>query len=1177
MKKISYSYTNTIIGIIVAVFSFVIFSLTVEPTASYWDCSEYISTSAKLQVGHPPGAPLFQMLGAIFSTFAFESDQIALSVNMMSVTSSALTILFLFWSISYLIKQQGELDEDPITINEAFKIFGSSALGCLTFTFTDSFWFNAVEAEVYAMATLILSLLFWLGLKWIDNLDSKRGDKWLILICFVIGLSFGVHFMGLLAIPAIGLLYYFKKYSFSIKSFLLANIVSISILLFIFKLLLPSTLSIFGYIEVFFVNEIGLPFNFGTIFSAISMILIIYYILNRSQRKKQYLVNTITLCVTFIFIGFSSWLMIPIRSNANTVINENAPSDARSLLAYYNLEQYPDTYLFKGPMFSDIYAGQDEDEPYRNDKPKYERDYKKNKYIIVNDWEKGKLNNNRKHVGFFPRMWSSENAVNYLKFTGFLDFSIKREFNDQEQLTQIVNQFKSNINSNDVSPDEYHQFLSSYGSYLDINKPSLISNFKYFLLFQVNKMYFRYFLWNFAGRQNDMQWRGGTENGNWLSGINFIDEYRLGPQKNLPTDLKNNKARNTYYFIPLILGLIGLIFLYKQDFKNFWPLIILFLFTGLALKFYLNERIYEPRERDYALVGSFYTFCIFIGYSFLAIFKFFEKKINNHITLIITSILCFSCPIILATNNWDDHDRSERYTAQSLAKAYLDSIDKDKQAIIYTIGDNDTFALWYAQEIENYRTDVRTINTSLLATDWYMDQMKRKAYKSNPIQSTLEHSQYAYGVRDYIKFENIIDSTRWDLKDFISWISSDNERTKYKFLLSQYGYGAEELKSIPLFTQNMVYYPTNKIRFYVNKENVLNSGIIDSIDRVKIVDYIDIDLPKSGLYKNQILMLDILSKNDWKRPIYFTGGSFKESEYMWMKDYLQLDGLVYKLVPIKTSIDENNPYQMGRIDANRMYNIVKKWEWGNSQSSQIYHDPETRKNSISFRSNLHRLSESLIEIGEVDKAEEILNLSFEKMPLDFFGYYTLSEPYIKTYYDLENYEKGYSLYKAIEKKYFEFVKYYSNSYNKKNFNVNENAENIFTYTERLRSLIENQIKSNYKFSEINNSIERFIRLTNVYKDLYGSYDYYEYLTSFLQPLYKLDKIRGRSLYLNISSQKLDRISLLKSSENDSNKTYIKNLINDEILSFKDLIENISSYEDENFLVEEINKLNELVD
>ena len=1176
MKKINYNSTNTIIGIIVMIFSFIIFTLTVEPTASYWDCAEYISTSAKLQVGHPPGAPLFQMLGAIFSTFAFESDQIALTVNMMSVTSSALTLLFLFWSISHLIKQHASSENNLITVNEAIKIFGSSILGCLTFTFTDSFWFNAVEAEVYAMATMILSLLFWLGLKWVENLDSHRGDKWLILICFVIGLSFGVHFMGLLAIPAIGLLYYFKKYSFTIKSFLLANVVSISILLFIFKLLLPSTLSIFGYIEVFFVNEIGLPFNFGTVFSAISMIFIIYFILNRSQRKKQYLLNTITLCITFIFIGFSSWLMIPIRSNANTVINENAPSDARSLLAYYNLEQYPDTYLFKGPMFSDIYSGQDDEEPYRDDKPKYERDYKKNKYIIVNDWKKGKLNNNRKHIGLFPRMWSSENAVNYLKFTGFLDFSIKAEFKNQEQLVQIVEQFKSNINLNDVSPDEYHQFLTNYGSYLNVSKPSLFSNLKYFLLFQVNKMYVRYFLWNFAGRQNDIQWRGGSENGNWLSGINFIDEYRLGPQENLPTDLRTNKARNTYYFIPLILGLIGLFFLYKIDFKNFWPLIILFLFTGLALKFYLNERIYEPRERDYALVGSFYTFCIFIGYSFLSIFNFFEKKLNSYSTLIITSILCFSCPIILAINNWDDHDRSERYTAQSLAKAYLDSIDEDRQAIIYTIGDNDTFALWYAQEIENYRTDVRTINTSLLATDWYMDQMKRKAYKSNPIQSTLEHNQYAYGIRDYIKFENIIDSTRWDLKDFISWISSDNERTKYKFLLKQYGYESNELKNIPLFTQNMVYYPTNKVRFYVNKENVMNSGIIDPVDYDKIVNYIDIDLPKSGLYKNQILMLDILSKNDWKRPIYFTGGSYKDSEYIWMKDYLQLDGLVYKLVPIKTPINENNPYQMGRIEANRMYNIVKKWEWGNSQSSEIYHDPETRKNSISFRSNLHRLSESLIEIGEIEKAEEILDLSLEKMPIDFYGYYTLSEPYIKTYYSLKKYNKGYSIYKEIENKYFEYINYYSKSYNSKSFDISDNAENIFTYTERLRGLIEDQIRSNYKFSEIENSIVRFIENTKIYKDLYGSYDYFNYLISFLEPLYLLNKEKGRLLYEDISLQILERLRLLKASEDSSNQEYIQNLIDDEITKLKDLIEIISSFENEGFLIKEMNKLNKFV-
>ena len=1176
MKKINYSSANTILGIIVSIFSFVVFSLTVEPTASYWDCAEYISTSAKLQVGHPPGAPLFQMLGAIFSTFAFESDQIALSINMMSVTSSALTILFLFWSISHLIKGFVSIKKN-ISIIEAIKIFGSSTLGSLTFTFTDSFWYNAVEAEVYAMASLILSLLFWLGLKWVENIDSERGDKWLILISFVIGLSFGVHFMGLLAIPAIGLLYYFKKYTFNFGSFLLANIISISILLFIFKLLLPTTLSIFGYVEVFFVNEIGLPFNYGTIFSAILLILTIYYLLNKSFRENKYMLNTITLCVTFIFIGFSSWLMIPIRSNANTVINENAPSDARSLLAYYNLEQYPDTYLFRGPMYSDIYSGQDENDPYKDDKPKYERDYKKNKYVVVNDWKKGKLNNNKEHVGFFPRMWSSENAVNYLDFTGFLDFSIKNEFKGQDQLIELVNQFKSSVDSNDITSEEYHQFLSTYGSYLDINKPSLIANLKYFLFFQVNKMYVRYFLWNFAGRQNDIQWRGGSENGNWLSGLDFIDKYRLGPQKNLPTDLSENKARNTYYFIPLILGLIGLVFLYKKDVKNFWPLIVLFLFTGLALKFYLNERIYEPRERDYALVGSFYTFCIFIGYSFLSIFNFIEKKFGGYTSLAITSILCLSCPVVLATYNWDDHDRSNRYTAQSLAKAYLDSIDEDKQAIIYTIGDNDTFALWYAQEIENYRTDVRTINTSLLATDWYMDQMKRKAYKSDPILSSLQHSQYAYGVRDYIKYEDIIDSTRWDLKDFISWISSDNERTKYKFLLKQYGYEQEELKNIPLFTQNMVYYPTNKIRFYVNKENVINSGIIESADYDKIVEYIDIDLPKSGLYKNQILMLDILSKNDWKRPIYFTGGSYKESEYMWMKSYLQLDGLVYKLVPIETPIDENNPYQMGRIEANRMYDIVKKWGWGNSQSSTIYHDPETRKNSISFRSNLHRLSESLIEVGEFEKAEEILDLSFEKMPLHFFGYYTLSEPYIKTYYSLNRFDKGYSLYKKIENKYFEYVEYYSASYNNENFKISENAENIFTYTERLRGLIENQIQSKYKFVEIENSIQRFIKLTTVYKDLYGSYDYYNYLTNFLEPLYKLNIEKGRILYNDISLEILNRLRLLKSSKNSTNKEYIESLIDDEIYNFKDLIKNISDFENESFLSQEINKLNELID
>ena len=1174
MNRIDFNKYNRILGISTGILSFVVFALTVEPTASYWDCAEYISTSAKLQIGHPPGAPLFQMLGAIFSIFALELNQIAYAVNMMSVLSSALTIIFLFWSISLIGKEILGLT-NSLKIDQAIKVFGSSFLGSISFTFTDSFWFNAVEAEVYAMATLILAILFWLGLKWVDDFENQRADKWLILISFVVGLSFGVHFMGLLAIPSIGLLYYFKKYKkFNIKSFLIANIISVSILLFIFKLLLPSTLSMFGNLEVFFVNDLGLPFNSGTIFTAFILVAIIYYTLNYSYKKKLYLMNLSLLCLTFIFIGFSSWLMIPIRSNADTVINENSPKDARSLLAYYNLEQYPDTYLFYGPMFSDIYAGQDSDIPYKDDIPKYERDYKINKYIIVNDWKNGKINSNRNHEGFFPRMWSSGNATNYMNYFGFLEFEIKNEYKNESQIVDLVSSFKNRIIEDDVDADDYHEFLTNFGSYLDIEKPSLMTNINYFVNYQLVQMYFRYFMWNFSGRQNDKQWKYDVENGNWLSGLNLIDEFRLGPQKELPDDVLNNKARNKYYMIPLILGLIGFIFIFNKSFKVLWPILLLFLFTGIALKFYLNERVFEPRERDYALVGSFYAYCIFIGFSFLALVEFGLKYLNKKFSYILSFLIVITCPLLLSFNNWDDHDRSDRYTAQTLAKAYLDSIDEDKQAIIFTIGDNDTFALWYAQEIENHRTDVRTINTSLIATDWYMDQMKRKAYKSDPILSNLKHEQYVFGKRDYIKYESIIDSVRWDLKDFMNWISSDNKRTKYKFLLEQYGYEKEDLEKIPASTQNMIYYPTNKLRFYVNKENVLNSGIINKSEIDNIVDYIDIDIPKSGLYKNQILMLDILSKNDWKRPIYFTGGSYKDSEYLWMKDFLQLDGLVYKLVPIKTPINQDNPYQMGRIEPYRMYDIVKKWEWGNSESSEIYHDPETRKNSISFRGNLHRLAESFVSIGENVKAKEIMDLSFEKMPLEYFEYYSLSEPYISTYHKIGEKDKAQKLYSDIEKKYLDQIKYYSNSLENYPdfFSISDYAENIFTYTERYRGLIENEIlEGNYIFAS--KSIENFLNYTQSFKTIYGEYDYYSFLLNFVEPLYISEKSKiGRELYLKIQNEINSRLETIISAKDESSLDYLINLFEQEIKYSKDLLSLIADYESSEFIENESLKL-----
>ena len=1235
MNRIDFNKYNRLLGISTGILSFVVFALTVEPTASYWDCAEYISTSAKLQIGHPPGAPLFQMLGAIFSIFALELNQIAYAVNMMSVLSSALTIVFLFWSISLIGKEILGLT-NSLKIDQAIKVFGSSFLGSISFTFTDSFWFNAVEAEVYAMATLILAILFWLGLKWVHDFGKARSEKWLVLISFVVGLSFGVHFMGLLAIPAIVISCYFKNqnkilefisfkflllfllaltlivgilfifilnlgyifyfffglifwpfvimiyYYYSelesmlkpVLGFLFANIIGVGILMGIFKLILPSTLSLFGNFEVFFVNDLGLPFNSGTIFSALLLISIFYYGITYTSKKKLYWLNTSILCLTFVFIGFSSWLMLPIRSNANTVINENSPTDARSLLAYYNLEQYPDTYLFYGPMFSDIYAGQDSDIPYKDDIPKYERDYKINKYIIVNDWKNGKINSNRNHEGFFPRMWSSGNATNYMNYFGFLEFKIKNEYKNESQIVDLVSSFKNRIIEDDVDADDYHDFLTNFGSYLDIEKPSLMTNIKYFVNYQLVQMYFRYFMWNFSGRQNDKQWKYDVENGNWLSGLNLIDEFRLGPQKDLPDDVLNNKARNKYYMIPLILGLIGFIFIFNKSFKVLWPILLLFLFTGIALKFYLNERVFEPRERDYALVGSFYAYCIFIGFSFLALVEFGLKYLNQKFSYILSFLIVITCPLLLSFNNWDDHDRSERYTAQTLAKAYLDSIDEDKQAIIFTIGDNDTFALWYAQEIENHRTDVRTINTSLIATDWYMDQMKRKAYKSDPILSNLKHEQYVFGKRDYIKYESIIDSVRWDLKDFMNWISSDNKRTKYKFLLEQYGYKKEDLEKIPASTQNMIYYPTNKLRFYVNKENVLNSGIINKSEIDNIVDYIDIDIPKSGLYKNQILMLDILSKNDWKRPIYFTGGSYKDSEYLWMKDFLQLDGLVYKLVPIKTPINQDNPYQMGRIEPYRMYDIVKKWEWGNSESSEIYHDPETRKNSISFRGNLHRLAESFVSIGENLKAKEIMDLSFEKMPLDYFEYYSLSEPYISTYHKIGEKDKAQKLYRNIEKKYLDQIKYYSNSLENypEIFSINDYAENIFTYTERYRGLIENEIlEGNYIFAS--KSIENFLNYTQSFKTIYGEYDYYSFLLNFVEPLYLSEKSKiGRKLYLKIQNEINSRLETIISAKDESSLDYLINLFEQEINYSKDLLSLIADYESSEFIENESLKL-----
>ncbi|WP_412561767.1 protein O-mannosyl-transferase family [Winogradskyella sp. MIT101101] len=1044
MTDFNFKKWNTILAWFVFAVAFVVYALTIEPTVSFWDAGEYILTSSKLQVGHPPGAPLFQMMGAFFSMFALEPSQIGMIMNMMSATASAFTILFMFWTISLLLVKLVKYDKDSSS-SKAMAILGSALVGSLAFTFTDSFWFNAVETEVYAMATLIMAVMFYLALRWEQDMHKPRGNRWLILIAFVIGLSFGVHFMGLLTIPAIGLIYYFKNYkTITVKNFIIANVASAAILLFIFKLLLPSTLQLFGNLEVFFVNSIGLPFNSGTIITGLLVIALFYFGLNYTRKKGMIHANTLVLCLMFIFMGFSSWMMLPIRANANVIINENDPSDARELLAYYNLEQYPETHLFYGPQFTEIYSGADEDEPFVDDKKNYERDEKLGKYVIINDWEGSKQNYNHEHASILPRMWSSEHAENYMMFTGLIDFKVDpnlqtRAYNEalsyglseeeagqysvqeKRRFDQVVNDFRMRIAKGEVDYEDYDQFLRRYGQqYLIVEKPSFFDNIAYMFQYQFGYMYWRYFMWNFTGRQNDIQGKYDDFNGNWISGIKFIDEIHLGvSQDNLPTEVTENKARNTYYFLPLILGLIGFFFLMYTDAKRFWVLLVFFLLTGIAIQFYTNVRPFEPRERDYSVVGSFYVFAIWIGFGVYAIYDLLKSSIKSKLLAPAITVLCIIIvPGVLAANNWDDHDRSGKYTANAMARKYLESCAPN--AILFTIGDNDSFPLWYLQEIEGVRTDVRVVNTSLFQTDWYIDQMKRQAYESDPIPSQLTHNQYRGGTRDVIIRREITNDTL-PIKDFMDFVSSEKPTTKFKYVVERQG---EDPRQYPSHLLNTNYFPTRHISIPVNKEQVLKNGIVKPKDADKIEDTLYAEIEGSYIYKNRLLMLDILANNNWERPIYFTGGAFGADDYIWLKDYLQLDGMCYKLVPIKTPVDRANPYDMGRVDPDLMYDMVKQWNWGGS-GEEIYHDIETRRNGITYRGNLARLMEALINEDKLDKAEEIADLAMEKMPVDKFGFHSLLEPYISAYYEIGNVEKGRALYKDVAKIYQENIMYFS--------------------------------------------------------------------------------------------------------------------------------------------------------
>ncbi len=916
-------FFQKIAGGIVFLTALTTYILTLEPTNSFWDCGEYIATAYKLQVGHPPGAPLFLLLGNLFSQFAFgDVKKIALMINLMSALFSAFTIWLLFDTIKNVALKFNQ-DKFIITLG--------AVVGSLIYTFSDSFWFSAVEGEVYATSSFFTALVFWAIVKWENNVNlNSKANKWLIFIAYLIGLSIGVHLLSLLVIPAIVLTYYFKKYTFSKKGFIAANIVSIILLGLIYNFIIPQFVNIAGKLEIFFVNELSMPFNSGTIFFFLVTISSIVIGLWWSKKNNYPQLNTSILALTFLLIGYMSFFTLVIRSNANTPIDENSPEDAVSLLSYLNREQYGFSPLFYGQYFNAEVVD------YEDGRPVFIKDFDSKKYIISDDRKSSVPVYENKKSGLFPRMWSR----------------------DQRHI----------------------EAYKEWAGLKSINKkPSFIENLKFFFSYQVNYMYLRYFMWNFSGKQNDKQGHGELNNGNWISGLNFIDNIRLGPQKSLPTHLANNPGKNKYYLLPLILGLLGLFFHYQQNPQNTWVIFLFFFFTGLAIVIELNQTPYQPRERDYAYVGSFYAFSIWIGFGVMWLYQQLKKHILNLKLVRAICTLTILIPILMASQGWDDHDRSNRYTATEFAKNYLKSCDQD--AILFTMGDNDTFPLWYVQEVEGYRTDVRIVNLSLLNTDWYIDQMKRDAYDGQAVPFSLERAKYKQGTRDVAIFiEKGNSEARLDLKDFNRWIASDRAETKINI------------------GKDYDYFYTQKIRIPVDIKNVITNNLVHSKDTNLILDYLDLDLQTSQLEKKDIMILDLIEKNNWERPIYFaiTIGSSGRS-FLYLDKYFQLDGMAYKLVPIRN----HNTQEIGRINTDVLYPLLmEKYSWGNLNSN-IYLDETNIRMTMNFRNNFSRLAEQLIVENKHQQAKSVLNRCMELMPKEKVPLNYFIHPIVKSYYDIQ--------------------------------------------------------------------------------------------------------------------------------------------------------------------------------
>ena len=967
----SFKKVNLIIGWIIFAIASMVFILTTEPTASWWDCGEYIATAYKLQVGHPPGAPLFQMIGRVFSLLAFgDTSKVALMINIMSALSSGLTIMFLFWTIVYMARKivvsHGEMTEGKM-----YAIFGSGIVGALAYTFTDSFWFSAVEGEVYAMSSAFTAVVFWAILRWESEADDKHSMRWIILIAFLIGLSIGVHLLNLLAIPAIAYVYYFKKFKPSLKGIIITGILSVASLGLIMNGIIPWVVKLSSWFELFFVNSLGLPFNSGTIFYFILLIGLVVWGIRYTIQKNKVLANTLLLSFTFILIGYSSFFMIIIRANADPPINENKPEDAISLLSYLAREQYGDWPISYGQYYNAPVVDA------KDAKPIYVKDEKKGKYIITDSRKKVIPVYDPRFCTIFPRMWSSQKPGHiqmYKKWGNIKGIPI--EVTKPDGTTEIK------------------------------MKPTFGENLRFFFTYQVGHMYLRYFMWNFSGRQNDIESQGEIDHGNWLTGFDWFDSnvLGLGPQKTLPDSMKS-RAYNKFYLLPFLLGMIGLFFQLNTDNKNTLVVMLLFLMTGLAIVVYLNQYPYQPRERDYAYAGSFYAFAIWIGLGVLAIFDALSKKMNEKVAaMAVTAATLIFVPGIMAKEGWNDHDRSGKYATLDFASNYLNSCEPN--AILFTNGDNDTFPLWYAQEVEGVRTDVRVVNFMLASGHWYVHQMMRKAYESDPLPFTLTYDDYENGINNQVAFYNTNIKGYVELKNVIDFIASDDERTK-----------------LPLQSgEKISFSPTKKFKLTIDSAYIVKNKLVPEYMYDKIVPEIKWDVRQSYIYKNDLMVLDIIATNNWKRPIYFANPS-SMNKVLDVDKYCHLTGFVYRFMPV---LSKNYYKGVGGIDPIASYDILlNKCKWGNLADPDVYVDRESQRNSIMPKQNMMRVAQTLVQEGEKEKAVEILDRALEAFPNSKFPYDMYMIPFVNIYYDAGAMEKGNAVARQLYENSKQNLDYYS--------------------------------------------------------------------------------------------------------------------------------------------------------